>query len=308
MPIGKLFTTSTCSSTEKYPYLNLYWSFESPFLPGWIPRYFIYFGLLTLGARVLLGYSLRQDRTGDVQPTFSARRFSCAWLPVFAVCLTFAAVDWLMSMTYTWFSTMWGVYIFAGSAMSSMALIILIVTAFKSLGYLKFVNEEHYHIKGKLMHAFVIFWAYITFSQYFLIWYANITEETTFYLIRNTGGWRYVSMLLMVTHFIIPFVILLVRGVKKDTLKVGIMSGWLLFAHMLDMYWIIIPMRGPRLQEMGVIDLPNPIVAPHAWIGDVVAIVTVVAVLSYAFLRYIARHSMYPCGDPRLEESLKLSN
>ena len=264
--------------------------------------------MFTLGARVLLNYSLKQDRTGDVRPTFAARRFSCGALPVFAMTLTFAAVDWLMTMTYTWFSTMWGVYIFAGSAMSSMALIIVIVTAFKSLGYLKIVNEEHYHIKGKLMHAFVIFWAYITFSQYFLIWYANITEETQFYLIRNTGGWSYVSMMLMVTHFIIPFVILLVRGVKKNTVKVGIVSGWLLGAHMLDMYWIVIPMRGPRLAAQGLIDSTNPIVAEHAWIGDIVAVVTMVSVLTYVFLRYVSRHSLYPCGDPRLEESMKLTN
>jgi hypothetical protein len=294
---------------EKYPFLNLFWSSEPPFLPGWMPRYFIYFGLLTLGARVLLGYSTHQDATGEVQATFSARRFSCGWLPVFALCMTFGAIDWIMSMTYSWFSTMWGVYIFAGSAMSSMAVIILCVTSFKSLGYLKIVNEEHYHIMGKLMHAFVIFWAYITFSQYFLIWYANITEETQFYLIRNTGGWQYVSMLLLVVHFLIPFVILLVRSVKKSTLKVSIVSGWLIGAHLLDLYWIIIPMRGRRMAAQGLIeDIANPLSVPHAWIGDIVALVTVVSILAYVFLRFISRYSLYPCGDPRLEESIKLTN
>ncbi|MGK0187990.1 MAG: hypothetical protein ACI9R3_003782 [Verrucomicrobiales bacterium] len=294
---------------EKYPFLNLFWSSEPPFLPGWIPRYFIYFGLLTLGARVLLGYSTHQDATGDVQTTFSARRFSCGWLPVFAICMTFGAVDWIMSMTYSWFSTMWGVYIFAGSAMSSMALIILCISSFKKLGYLKIVNEEHYHIMGKLMHSFVIFWAYITFSQYFMIWYANITEETQFYLIRNTGGWQYLSVLLVLVHFLIPFVVLLIRSVKKSVLKIGIVSGWLLGAHMLDLYWIIIPMRGPRLYSMGKIaEGENPLVQSHAWMGDVVALVTVVSILAYIFLRFISRVSLYPCGDPRLDESIKLTN
>lgn len=294
---------------EKYPYLNLFWSSQPPFLPGWIPRFFIYFGLLTLGARVLLNYSTHQDATGEVKATFSARRFSCGWLPVFAVCMTFAAVDWIMSMSYSWFSTMWGVYIFAGSAMSSMAVVILCVTSFKSLGHLRFVNEEHYHIMGKLMHAFVIFWAYITFSQYFLIWYANITEETQFYLIRNTGGWRNVSILLMFVHFVIPFVILLVRSVKKNMLKISVVSGWLIGAHMLDIYWLVIPMRGPRLFAQGQLeDVVNPITVPHAWLGDIVALVTVVSILAYVFLRYIARVSLYPCGDPRLAESLKLAN
>ena len=293
----------------KYPYLNLFWSSQPPFLPGWIPRFFIYFGLLTLGARVLLNYSTSQDSTGDVKTTFSARRFSCGWLPVFAVCMTFASVDWIMTMKYSWFSTMWGVYIFAGCAMSSMALIILCVTGFKSLGYLKMVNAEHYHIMGKLMHVFVIFWAYIAFSQYFLIWYANITEETQFYLIRNTGGWRYVSILLMFTHFVIPFVILLVRSVKKNVMKVSIMCGWLLGAHLLDLFWLIIPMRGPRLFVQGNLeDATNPLMVPHAWLGDIVAVVTIVSILAYVFLRFISRVSLYPCGDPRLEESIKLSN
>ena len=155
-------------------------------------------------------WSLSQDRTGDVKYTFLARRFSAGFVPVFAVCCTFMAFDLLMGLDYAWFSTMWGVYIFAGSALSSMAMIILTVTFLRSKGSLnKVVSIEHYHIMGKLMFAFTVFWAYISFSQFFLYWYAKITEETKFYILRNTEGWHYVSLFLVFGHFVIPFVFLL---------------------------------------------------------------------------------------------------
>ena len=100
-------------------------------------------------------------------------------LPLFALSLTFGAYDWLMSLDYHWFSTMWGVYIFAGAAGSSMSLLVLVITALRKAGYLKeIVTIEHYHIMGKWMLAFTVFWAYIGFSQYMLIWYANMPEET----------------------------------------------------------------------------------------------------------------------------------
>ena len=172
---------------HKLNYLTLWWGA----VPGFIPRFFIYFLLLSVGAYALRGWSVSQDTTGDVRPTLSARRFSCGWLPLFAISLTFAGFDWIKGLNYAWFSTMFGVNVFAGSAVASMALLIVITVTLFENGYLKRVlTAEHLHLMGKLMHAFTIFWAYIAFSQYFLIWYANIAEETQFYAIRNTGGWN----------------------------------------------------------------------------------------------------------------------
>src|SRR6185295_10442581 len=129
--------------------------------------------------------------------------------------LTFAACDWFRSLHYSWFSTMWGVYIFAGAAGSSMSLLVLVITGLRKAGYLRdVVTMEHFHFMGKWMLAFTVFWAYIGFSQYMLIWYANIPEETEFFILRNTESWNLLSLLLVIGRFFIPFALLLLRFTK----------------------------------------------------------------------------------------------
>lgn len=276
---------------DKFGYLNMgFWKF----------RFVFYFFALWHIASTLRKKSVLQDHDGDLKHTIKSRAFSCRWLLFYALTVTFAAVDWLMGLDYAWFSTMWGVYIFAGCAWSSMAVTILLVNWLKSLGHLKIVTEEHYHLMGKLLFAFTVFWAYIAFSQYFLIWYANITEETRFYLIRNTEGWRWVSIFVVVGHFIAPFVLLLSQPRKKNPAVIGMVCLWILFMHLVDMYWNIVPERGPSL-GIGV-------VAPGAWVGDVFALLAVVGVIGFLFLRSLANQSLYPCRDPRLLESANVVN
>jgi hypothetical protein len=277
---------------EKYGYLNI---------PFWYVRFFLYFGILSYIAYVLRKKSVKQDIDGDIKHTISSRTFSCRWLLFYALTVTFAAVDWIMALDYSWFSTMWGVYIFAGCAWSSMAITILLVTWLKGLGYLKqVVTEEHYHLMGKLLFAFTVFWAYIAFSQYFLIWYANITEETRFYLTRNTEGWRWVSIFIVVGHFIGPFVLLLSQPRKKNPTIISLICLWILFMHLVDIYWLVIPERGPSL-GYGVW-------VAGAWIGDVCALLAVVGISGFFFLRSLSKYSLYPCRDPRLLESANVIN
>lgn len=277
---------------SKYGYLNI---------DFWMLRFVLYFFILGY-----IGYRLRkkstdQDKDGDIKHTISARSFSCRWLLLYALTVTFAAVDWLMTLDYSWFSTMWGVYIFAGCAWASMALTILLVTWLKGLGYLKLVvTEEHYHLMGKLLFAFTVFWAYIAFSQYFLIWYANITEETRFYLTRNTEGWRWVSIFIVVGHFIGPFVLLLSQPRKKNPTVISMVCLWILFMHLVDIYWNVIPERGPSL-GLGYW-------VAGAWIGDIVALLAVVGTSGFFFLRSLSKYSLYPCRDPRLLESANVTN
>ena len=277
---------------DKYGYLNIgFWYF----------RFAFYFLVLWHIARTLRAKSVKQDQDGDIVHTVKSRTFSCRWLFFFALTATFAAVDWLMTLDYTWFSTMWGVYIFAGCAWSSMALTILIVSWLRSIGYLqKVVSMEHYHLMGKLLFTFTVFWAYIAFSQYFLIWYANITEETRFYLTRNTEGWRWVSILILFGHFVAPFVLLLSQDRKKKPTVICIVCVWVLFMHLVDMYWIVIPERGPSLGEGWWV--------PHAWIGDLVALAGFVGTIGFLYLRSLGRYSLYPCRDPRLLESANVTN
>ena len=194
---------------------------------AWYCRFAFYFIGLGLVIRTLRKFSTSQDIDPNpgTKNLFKARFHSTYTLIIFAITITFAGIDWLQGMKYDWFSTMWGVYLFAGAALNSMAVIIITATLMQKGGYLKrVVGPEHFHIMGKLLLTFTIFWAYIAFSQFFLIWYANIAEETSWYLIRNTEGWNIGSIALVFGHFVIPFVILLQAWLKKNPKLLSIVA------------------------------------------------------------------------------------
>jgi len=293
----KYFQKEAALLFVKRDYLN-------PF--NWYVRYILYFIALTGIAYTLRLWSTRQDADGDPKWFRFMRRWSCGFLPFFATAWTFLVFDWLMALDYAWFSTMWGVYLFAGCALNSMGLLIVMVTLLRRAGYLQnVITMEHYHLMGKLLHAFVIFWAYIAFSQFFLIWYANITEETKFYLTRNTDFWNaYTITLLVAGHFFLPFLVLLVRKVKMMPLVVSCVAIWNLAMHLFDIYWIIIPERGPSLTAGSDIQMT----IPGAWLFDVLAFISVAGVFGWFLLRQLGSASLFPCRDPRLDESLNVVN
>ena len=179
-------------------------------------RFLIYFVGLSTVAILLRRNSVSQDANGSPLYTVKMRKLGITGIPIFAFSLTFGAFDWLMGLDYKWGSTMWGVYIFAGAAGSSMSLLVLLVTWLRSKGYLRGVTLEHYHVMGKLMLAFCIFWAYIGFSQYMLIWYANIPEETEYFIRRNIASWHTLSTLLVVGRFFLPLPLLLLPVDEED--------------------------------------------------------------------------------------------
>ena len=270
----------------KSAYLN------QPFFWARAAFYFLFFSTAIF---LLRRNSLRQDKDGDARYTWSSRKMVFPMLPLFALSLTFGAFDWLMGLDYHWFSTMWGVYIFAGSALSSMCVLVLLVTALRSAGYLQgVVSIEHYHIMGKLMLAFTVFWAYIGFSQYMLIWYANIPEETVYFLRRNTGSWNTLNIILVIGHFFIPFVILLFQATKKKPLLLCSVAVWILCMHLLDMYVIVLP----SYHEAGF----DP-----SWL-DLVCFVAVGATMAAIFMKRLGDVPLWPLRDPRLARSLSLKN
>lgn len=278
----------------KYGYLNINF---------WYVRAVLYFGFLIGLIGLLRKWSIQQDSDGDFKHTFRSRALCAFPLLLYALAVTFTAVDWVMSMDYTWFSTMWGVYIFAGGAWGSMAVSIIALNYVRSNGYLqKVVTVEHYHLMGKLLMTFTIFWAYIAFSQFFLIWYANIAEETRFFSLRNTGGWWWLSNVLVWGHFVVTFVLLLSAGRKKKGFSMNWVCGWVLLMHLVDWYWLVIPERGPSLTKGESLWLDG------AWVGDVVAFLTIGGLVGWAFLRRLAKASLYPCRDPRLLESVTCTN
>jgi hypothetical protein len=270
----------------KRAYLN--WNF-------FLTRAIICFAFFIIASQLLRRFSIRQDKDGNPAFTLKMRKVSFVSLPLFALCLTFGACDWLMSLNYKWFSTMWAVYIFAGAAGSSMSLLVLVITALRRAGYLQeVITKEHYHIMGKWMLAFSVFWAYIGFSQYMLIWYANMPEETQYYLARNTASWWNLSILLVVGRFFGPFAILLLQSIKKHPRQLCWVASWILCMQALDMYLIVLP----ALHGTGV----------HVSIWDFVPLIAIGATLAFVFLRIMSRPSLFPVRDPRLIESLNLVN
>ena len=257
-------------------------------------RAVVYFSLLSFVALSLKKRSVTQDSDGASKHTLVMRKFGIGGIPALALCLTFSGIDWLMALDHHWFSTMWGVYLFAGAAGSSMSLLVLIVTALKNKGYLKPVSIEHYHIMGKFMLAFIIFWAYIGFSQYMLIWYANIPEETIYYRIRNVGFWNVLSTFLVVGRFFLPFPILLMQWTKKNPKYLCMVAGWILCMQALDIYLIVLP----ALHGTGF--------SPS--IFDVSSFVGIGGFVGWLFLKKLSQTNLFPTRDPRLAESIKLTN
>lgn len=278
--------------------------------PGfWLLRFAFYFVGLGFFIWLVRKFSIAQDtdKNPGTDNLFAARKHSSWSMIIFAVTLTFLALDFVMALDYSWFSTMFGVYVFAGSALNSMAVLILTGIILQKAGYLnKVVTQEHYHIMGKLCFAFTVFWAYVSFSQFFLIWYANITEETRYFLLRNTENWNLVSLSLVFMHFAIPFLILLRSDVKK---KPNFMIGlccFILFMHVIDVYHMIIPERGPSVGL--VVDHHPKLWISGSILGDILALVIAVAGFLFLYLRNLTSAALYPHRDPRILESANLHN
>jgi len=254
--------------------------------------YFCFFGIMALFYRRM---SIKQDSNGDPFITARARGISFVTLPIFAVSLTLAAIDWLMALNHHWFSTMWGVYIFSGSALGAICLLVIITTLLWNAGYLRnVISLEHFHIMGKLMLAFTVFWAYIAFGQFFLIWYANIPEETVWFIKRNTGSWNALSIFMVVGHFFIPFLILLFQSIKKKPAVLSGVACWLLFMHFVDIYIVVLPVLHPFGFKPSILDLA--------------AFLAIGCPLALLFLQSLGKSSLFPARDPRLAKSIGIQN
>jgi hypothetical protein len=239
----------------------------------------------------MVGNSIRQDTTRDVQYTLKNRFLSAPFLLVFGVTFTMASFDQMMSLDPHWFSTIFGVYCFAGLFYSTLALTCLITLYFLRAGKLQgIVNDNHLHDLGKFMFAFTVFWAYIGFSQFMLIWYANLPEETGYFIRRLHGGWMNVSIFLLVGKFMTPFFVLLPRDAKRDGRVLAAVAVFMLVAQWIDVLWLVQPefyKDGPRLGwiELGV---------PLGFIG----------LFGFALARFFARNNIVAIGDPRLADSV----
>jgi len=260
--------------------------------PWFIARAALYLACWAALAWRLRRWSVQQDATGDRALTGKLSAASAWGMLLLALTSTYAAFDWLMSLDYRWYSTMYGVYFWAGSIVSSMAAVTLTVIILRASGWLRHtITEDHLHDLGKLLFAFVIFWGYIAFSQYLLIWYANLSDETPWYVLRLQGGWRWVTIALMLGHFVVPFVVLLSRRAKRSWTVLGFVAGWVLAFHYLDLYWLVMP------------TLHATDAGPH-WL-DFVWLLAFIGVIALGLLYGLRTAALVPVGDPRLGASLR---
>jgi len=270
---------------------------KSPYLneTGFYLRSAIY-----LGSWALLGWyfrraSLSQDVHGETATTRRLQGLSAPALIIFALTLTFASFDWIMSLDPHWYSTIFGVYIFSGAAVAICAGLILLLLHLQAGGRLtRVVTFEHYHDLGKLLFAFTVFWAYIAFSQFMLIWYGNIPEETAFFEHRWAHGWETVSVFLAAGHFGLPFLFLLSRDVKRRRVTLVAASVWLLVMHYVDLYWLVMPTLHQEHFQVHWLDFATLI-----GIGGFF-----LAVLG----KLLEGPALVPVRDPRLAEALAFEN
>ncbi len=248
-----------------------------------------------LGDR-LFRWSVEQDKTKAVENTAAAQRFAPAGLILFALTLTFFAFDWLLSLNATWYSTIFGVYIFAQTALFQMASLILITLMLKRSGLLgDAVNVEHYHDMGKLLFGWIVFWSYIAFAQFFLIWYSNIPDEVAFYHQRwddNGGTWKGISLALVAMHFFVPFWFLMSRNIKRRLPLLAVGATCMVIMHVVEVYWVVMPNFGPL--EPNVVDLG--------------CLLGVMGIYLSAVLYGMRDVALVPVGDPRLSRALHFEN
>jgi len=258
-------------------------------------RALIYFAVWALLALGFTRLSRRQDETGDPALTVRMQVLSAPATLAFGVTISFAAFDWIMSLQPHWYSTIFGVYFFSGSAVAAFAVLALTTTGMQKAGLLARVSSvEHRHDLGKLLFGFTVFWAYIAFSQFMLIWYANMPEETVFFLKRWTGSWKPVSLSLLFLHFLLPFALLLSRtGKRVPAILVGT-SILLLAMHYVDLYWQVMPVFSPSGARFGWVEFAG-LLAPAGLLGLWVAL-------------RMGRDPLYPLRDPRLGEAMQVEN
>lgn len=275
----------------KKRWLNQYWFTARSIL------YFLVWGGLAV---YFWRGSTLQDETGQKSATERMQYWAGPAVYAFALTTTMAAFDWIMSLAPMWFSTMFGVYLFAGSMLAAHCVICLTSFGFQRAGAMRDeVTVEHYHDLGKLIFGFTFFWTYISFSQYLLIWYGNIPEETEWFYHRQTGHWGLLSILIIVFHWAVPFLGTMSRHVRRRPWAMAFWSAYLLVMHYVDVFWMIMPeaRSGSGVEVTGV------------GVGGAVLCVVGMVALALGLVFKIAEHNkIVAVRDPRLGESIAFEN
>ncbi len=267
---------------EKALYLNT---------PFFITRQGIYFLIWNVIGYFLTRWSAEQDLTGDGRLIRKLSILSGGGLVVYSLTVTFALVDWTMSVNPHWYSTMWGPLHMVGQGLSalSFAIVILIMLS-RTTPLDHVVTSAHLHDLGKLLFAFLMLWAYLTFSQFLIIWSANVVEEIPHYLIRWDGGYQWVSAFMIVLHFALPYALLLSRDIKRDWRRLRLVAAWVVVARIVDYYWHVAPEFHTEGVTLGLVDFAVPIAIGGIFLA--------------LYAANLKARALLPVNDPGLEKAL----
>jgi MFS family permease len=266
---------------------------------AWLNEPFFIGRLIVIGlVWIVFGFffyknSTNQDADKEVIHTQKNSKLSAIFILIFALSFSIFSFDLLMSLTPHWFSTMWAVYCFAGIYQATLSSFALMIFYIKKNGYLgDLVNENHIHDVGKFMLSFCVFWAYVGFSQFMLIWYANLPEETFWYEQRLTGGWSFITISLPFIKFILPFLLLLNRPNKRDINFLSKVALWIIFVEIVELYWIVFPSNFEHFDPAGF--------------GITLGVcLGFIGLFGFIVLKGLEANKLIPVGDPRLEKSLQ---
>ena len=268
--------------THKAAYLNV---------PFFLIRAALYFTVWNVIGYLLNKWSLDQDRTGDPAIAKRMEALSGVGLLAYGLTMTFASFDWLMSLDPHWFSTIYGVLVMGGQGLMAMAVIIITLAWLSRREPLNaIVVPQHFHDLANLMLAFVLLWAYFSFSQYLIIYSANLPEEITWYTHRLHTSWRFIGLLLVVIHFVVPFLLLLSRSLKREPQVLVKVAVGIVFVRLVDLFWLIAPQFHEEHLSVSWLDIVLPLSLGAIWIG--------------CFLRQLRGRAILPLYDPQFTEAL----
>jgi hypothetical protein len=275
-------------------------AFQTPF--WWIVRSLAYFVVFGLIAFLLSDWSAKQDRSKDYDEGAAwlgrATAFSGPAIIFFVLAVTFASVDWVMSLDPHWFSTMFGLLFVIGWALSTLCLVVIMLYYTGQFAPMnRVLGKRHFHDVGKLMLAFVMVWTYFNFSQFLIIWSGNIPEETPWYLTRLSHGWQWVGAILLIFHFVFPFLILLQQDFKRRARQLAWLAGFILVMRLVDMFYLIAP--NPRIDT----SIPKGAFV-LSWM-DIAAPIAVGGFWLWFFLGQYLSRPVVPVMDPFLENAIK---
>jgi hypothetical protein len=255
----------------------------------------VYFAIWSVLGFMLTSRSRRQDGADDAEASALFRRMQTIAGPgivIYVLTMTLASVDWLMSLDPHWTSSLYGLYFVIGQGLSALAFTVLVAAWLaKREPMASHLQPRHLHDYGKLMLAFVMVWAYFSFSQFLIIWSGNMPEETTFYHRRLHGGWQYLSLAIVIFHFVLPFLLLLSRDIKRSGKRIAPVALLILAVRGLDWWWQAAPTLYPEGFHMNWLDLVAPVAIGGVWLGF--------------FFHQLAKLPLVPVGDPYVVEALE---